>query len=619
VPFNRQSSLWTAVAITLSLARAAIAWEAPTVGGSGLESAIARASEQPPDPRLVIAAARTRLVAAIDELERFLTGSSPEASRGWNEWLKLPQIKVELARPEPDIQTLREIAKGHYAGQAGLELPPFLALRRSLRGLISAEEYGAAESPSDEYRSRLNELAECVARLEQQTDQADAHRGGVILGWIENLSDDGAGLARAIRARHCRQNVVAQVSGQLINVLLEQRVDERQFLTDIILGTYTAGPAHTSGHVSFAVVPNPRQGTLEVRLRGLTECPENVAKQRGVSIYSAASTTISANKRVHMNDQGLALDRATAWCSTSARIEGVEARSRLIERLAMRRASRLLPEAEAAAAQKAEVHASSKLDERADAALGGINDLFCKQIRAPLIRQDALPPLLRFWSDQAHLRLALSQHNDAQLAVASPVPQLKGGYDLALAAHESMIDNFCESMLGGATVKDTAWLGLMNLLTGSEPRALWVHDRTEPWSVTFADERPVLARFQGNRLELTLRLAIVRHGTEQFNQPVEIEARMIPQMTREGPALTREGNVSIRFPSQVHEAEVTPWRTLLAQKFEAVFPSQLHFDGLVPPAGGTLGRLRNLELVEFGCGDGWTTLGYQLPGSRQPP
>lgn len=619
MPSNRTLLSCTAAAALLSLAPRLAAWEEPTGGADELKSAIARAAEQPPDPRLVIAAARTRLVASIDELERFLTGSGPEANRGWSEWLRLSQIKTELARSEPDIQKLREIAKGHYAGQAGLELPPFLALRRSLRGLISAEEYGAATSPYDEYRNRLNELAEHVARLEVQPDQADAHRAGLILAWIENLSNEGAVLAHVVRARHCRQNVMAQVSGQLMNVLLEQRVDERQFLTDIILGTYTAGPAHTLGHVSFAVVPNTLQGTLEVRLQGLTECPENVAQRRGVAIYSAASTTISASKRVHMNDQGLALDPATAWCSTSARIEGVEARSRLIERLAMRRASRLLPEAEAAAAQKAEFHASSKLDERADAALGGINDLFRKQIRAPLIRQDALPPLLRFWTDQAHLRLALSQHNDAQLAVASSVPPLQGGYDLALAAHESMIDNLCESMLGGATVKDKAWLGLMNLLTGSEPRALWVHDRAEPWSVTFADDRPILARFQSNRLGLTLRLAAVRRGTEQFNQPVEIEAQMIPQMTREGPALTRDGEISILFPVQTPEAQAEPWRVLLARKFEAVFPSQLHFDGLVPPAGGTLGRLRNLELVEFRCGEGWTTLGYQLPASRQAP
>ncbi len=331
-----------------------------------------------------------------------------------------------------------------------------------------------------------------------------------------------------------------------------------------------------------------------------------------MSIYSSATTTISASKRVHMSDQGLALDPAAAWCATSARITGVQAGSRFVERIAMRRASRLLPQAEAVGARKAELHASSSLDERANGSLGGINDLFWQQIRAPLIRQDALPPLFHFWSDQAHLRLALSQHNDTQLAVASPAPQFSDN-DLAIAAHESMIDNFCESMLGGMTVKDKAWLSLMNLLTGTEPRALWVHDRALPWSVTFAKQRPVEVEFQDDRLTFKLRFARIKHGEQVFNEPVEVVARLVTEIAREGPALAREGDVTIRIASELPEEEVAPWRALLARKFDAVFPADLHFDGLVPPAGGTLGRLRKLTLVEFGADDGWATLAYQLP------
>jgi hypothetical protein len=383
-------------------------------------------------------------------------------------------------------------------------------------------------------------------------------------------------------------------------------------MTDIILGTYTQGPAFTSGHVSFAVVPDGNSGALEVRLQGLTQCPANVAQRRQVRVHTTSTTSIAATKRVDLSETGLALAPAIAWCSTSAQIQAVQAGSRLVERIAMRRASKMLPDAEAAASRKAEAHSSAKLDERADAGLGGINDMYRGQILAPLLRQDACPQL-KFWTDTQHLRLAISQHNHRQLAPAGSVPQFSDSHDLALAAHESMIENFSQSMLGGLTVRDQAWHDMLNLFTGTAPRALWVHDRAVRWSVTFDDERPLAADFSEGRMGLTLRLANVRRGDEELSVPVEIEARLIPLKAREGPAVARDGDVEIRFLESLPEEEAALWRTFLARKFQAVFPPEIHFDGLVPPAGGTLGRLRHLHLVEFDCQDGWARLCYELP------
>ncbi len=598
----------TTILILMALAAA----EAVAAETTAIQAAIETAAERPPDPRQVIAEARTRLLATLDHLERLLAACEPGIRRGWSEWLKLPELKAELARARPNVGLLREISQRLDGGHPGLELSPFLAVRRALAGFLAAQEYASAESPRDLYASRLAELSQRLARLEAEPQSAHAARAGELVAWLQWLSPEGAAVARAVRARHCRQNVAGQVSGRLVNALLEQRVDERQFLTDVILGTYTHGPAFTSGHVSFAMVPSGTQAALEVQLRGLTLCPENVAQKRQVTIHSSASTTIAASKRVHLNDQGLDLSPAVARCSTSAQIHDIAASSRLVERLAWRRAQRLLPDAEAAAARKAEAHSSAKLDERADAALGGINDLYLRQIRAPLVRQDAWP-LLKFWTDQQHLRLALAQYNDRQLAPAGPAPQFPDRYDLALAAHESMIENFCDAMLGGVTVKDKAFLDMMNLLTGSEPRALWVHDRAVRWSVKFADKRPIAAAFQNDRLGLTLRLASVTRGTDVLQVPVEIGARLIPDRAPDGPAVARDGDISIRLLGKLPDDQAASWRTFLTQKFAAVFPSSLHFDGLVPPAGGTLGRLRNLGLVEFTCDGGWATLAYQLP------
>jgi hypothetical protein len=238
--------------------------------------------------------------------------------------------------------------------------------------------------------------------------------------------------------------------------------------------------------------------------------------------------------------------------------------------------------------------------------------MFREKIRAPLVRRDAFPALWQFWTDQTHLRIALTQHNESQLAVASPAPSFPASYDLAVAAHESMIANLGQCLLAGTTIEDCTWLELVKLMTGEEPRVLWVHDRSERWSVTLSDELPLVTEFDGDRAVFKLRFKRVTRGNTEYDQRVEVAARFVTQMTRDGPALARPQPLTIEFaePAVSEQQEVV--RSFLDRKFSAVFPPQLHFNGLVPPAGGTLAKLNVLKLAEFKTAAGWMTLGYQM-------
>jgi hypothetical protein len=153
---------------------------------------------------------------------------------------------------------------------------------------------------------------------------------------------------------------------------------------------------------------------------------------------------------------------------------------------------------------------------------------------------------------------------------------------------------------------------MMQLLTGTPPRPLWVHDRAERWSVRFARQRPVIAKLQDDRLGLTFRLIEVKRGENLFQQPIEIEARFIPQIKRDGPTLIRDGDLIVRFTGQVGPETEAALRPFLVRRFGAVFPPELGFTGLVPPEGGTLGRLRLLQTAEFASNKGWLTVAYEL-------
>jgi hypothetical protein len=598
--------------LVVALTRVVAADEPADVDPIKIHQAVARAAERPPDPQVAIATARRQLTKSIEELGQLIASGGDLNERRWRQWLDVPALQAQLDSPAPDLSELQSIVKRYYQNQAGLEMSAFVAVRRDLRGYLAARQYADAQSAHDLFRQRLWELERLLARLEADLNQDDAHRVGSIVAWLEALGDEGAAVASAVRQRHCRRNGSLQISGRFINRLLQQDVQQQQFLTDVVLGSFTQGMAFTQGRVSFSVVPSQPHGTLKIRLLGQTSCPANMAERGRVVVHTSARTSIHADKHVFVDSEGLRLAPAAALSASSVQIQDIEARSRLIERVAWRRASRMLPQAEDFASRKAESQASSHLDQQADAALGGVNDVFRREVRAPLIRLGALPARLQFWTDDSHLRLAVAQRNEAQLSAASPPPEVPSGYDLAIYFHESMINNLCEALLGGRTAQDRGWLELMNLLTGTSPRPLWVHDRAERWSVTFAAERPLVVQLDGERVLFTLRFDRLTRGSHQLQYPIEVEARFILTTSHDGPALAREGDLAIRFASGTEQDEEPSARAFLAKKFAAVLPPRLGFEGLVPPAGGTIGKLRQLDLAEFQSHDGWLTLGYQL-------
>jgi hypothetical protein len=576
---------------------------------------IQRLDERPADPAQAVLSAGQRLASSIRQLEQYLAAAGPDKSAAWSSWLDVPKLKQEVASPRPDLSALHSIEERFYENKEGLERPAFVAVRRQLRAFLTAHEYAAADAPGELFRRRLAELDQHLTRLSLQPLEADAHRAGLLLAWFEALDDNSAALAREARSRLCSPNAVAQASARLANLLLQRNVQQRNYISETVLGSFTRGLAITQGQVSMAMVPSDDHGTLEVRLQGRVMAPANVAERGRITVYNTSFTSLDARKQVSINDEGLRLARATASGATSIRIQDIDA-PRIAQRIAWRRASRLLPEAEALTSRRAESEAAARLDQQAGASLGNVNEVFCQKIRAPLIRLNALPAQMRFWTDAAHLRLSLAQHNETQLAAAGPPPSLSASYDLAGSVHESMINNLCESLLSGRTIDDETWLDMMHLLLGSQPRPLWVHDRAERWAVVLAGEQPLSAQFQDDQLGLILRLSEVQRGDQTLRQAVEIEARFIPQITADGPELVRDGELEIRMTGDLDLESSASLHAFLARKFGAVFPPVLHFHGLMPPTGGSLGKLRQLTPAEFGSTGGWLRLAYQLEAAQ---
>ena len=60
------------------------------------------------------------------------------------------------------------------------------------------------------------------------------------------------------------------------------------------------------------------------------------------------------------------------------------------------------------------------------------------------------------------------------------------------------------------------------------------------------------------------------------------------------------------------DSEEQEFLDFIQWKFNAIMPDALYADGLVPPAGGSFGLLRQLLPKEYSFHDGWMVIGYQL-------
>jgi hypothetical protein len=405
----------------------------------------------------------------------------------------------------------------------------------------------------------------------------------------------------------------ARASDRFLNLLVERHVTREQYMQEVVLGTLTSGPVRLDGRVTVELVPHPNQAAFDIRLVGKTECRNHVGKRGPVTIFSSAEGYVDVRKRVLIGLDGVQSRPATAQSTATVQIHNITAQNRLIERIAWRRANRMHPEIEQAAAETSGSRTELQLDQELMAPLSEADKVLTEKFGDSWSKQSFpdFPWNLTLSSTPNSLH-AMFVGQDGTEVSAPDLPQLN--WDVFLGVHETCFEQFFQSSLAGRTIPDTEFLDTVLVVTGNSPRALWVHDRTDRWSVVAAQQQPVTGSFAKNRLGVTFRIQEVTRGTDRLARPIEVAAEYALEVTPDGPHLIRQGDLTVRFAddddvTDQHESI----RQFVYKKFNGLFQSEIYFDGLVPPAGGSLGKLRALRLQELACRNGWLTIGYQLP------
>jgi hypothetical protein len=595
------------VALAVWLATSTQASTAETNGDSREASAVYRAAR--------LSQARQDLAEALANLEAYLERGDNENAKAWKQWLGWEELVNEVKGASPDHSVLLRFEGELRQNVRGLEHESFQRLRRALKAYAVHVELAQSPNPASLYAERRHEATQQAAELGATPPHADADACGRLLEWIRLANGDEAGLVQEVRRAYAAPNATARVSRRFLDFVARRTIEDVQVFAGMSQGALSVGNAVTSANVGVRLVPTGSAASVDLKLDGTVSMPDTVSTRRRVSVFSSADVAINAHKRVTLTDQGIRTDPASASTLADLQINGVSAPLRIVERTAWRRANQLRPQAAADASQRVADEIESQADELSSEFLTNAQRIYCDEVRSPLIRLDAMPERLEFSTTSEYLLLVLLQRSSSQLSAPQTALPFTDRDDLAARVHESFFNNVASDLLAGQTVRDRAWLELMNLVTGRPPRALWVHDRSTPWSVTFAEQLPLSTRMVEGQIGIVMRFSSVRWGDETWTTPIRVEAIFEPRATRDGPALIRTGDLEVYVEapeSSDNTTSATRLRRMLSRRFGAVLPAELYFDGLVPPTGGGLAKLRSLAVRDFYTEKGWLVIGYEL-------
>jgi hypothetical protein len=614
----------------------AAAWLASAAGTSWGEedfSALVRSARDrfTPISEDQLAAARADLQQRATELLRFVGPHTANGQR-WLAYLKWDNFQKQLAEGErPDFEPLVATYQQLNRDENGLELAPYRNLSEALRHYIDLAFIARQPDQAAAYAGQLE-------ALERELDQYRDRPTGAMRMAIGQRLDFVAGLGQApelvaaVRTEFARPNGLVSVSADLLNASAEP-IDRTEPVHDCILGTSIQSTAHSLGTNRVRTVPADDRAVLEITSVGHT-ASDNTGHNGPAVIRSTAETDFTAVTRVELTDEAFRSHAVNVDASTHSDIHSISKQgggfgSRLVSQIGWNKARQQHGRADAIASDHAEDRVARRVaDETADA-LGDAWRRYQDEYRLPLARCGDLPEQIRFSTTDDALKFEVTQANRSQLAAPDSPPELPAGNDVVLRLHETAANNYASAILGGVTISESdsaagtksdvtlpawikdAWKRRMDAKAEESGGANF-----EPWSLTFRRDQPITAAFDGAKVTLTLHVARLTSGSDDFRQ-WDVTGTFRPELADGGVTLRREGELTVlptgfdpdhdRLSSRQVAVRRNLTRVLTERSDEGRgFPQTVQIKPLEP--SGKLANAGPLAVGEFTSSDGWLTV-----------
>ncbi len=544
---------------------------------------------------------------AVTDVERLVRGWTAEERESLYQALEWDVLQTQSREDEPDLQTLVAASRNLYQNTPGLELPELDRLRKSLERYLDTRRF--AENPrSEEFFQRyLEEIAQRLETYVAEPDVEDHVIIGQLVGWMERYQQV-EDLVAAIRYHHSRPNFHVAISAPLLQVGIATELDEYMTVWEEILGTTIRANSHLQGLVTLELVPDEERAVLDLILEG-TVTSNNTGYNGPVRILSDGITRVGGRKRLTMDAEGWDSSPAVASARTRTRIRRISARTSVTETIAWNRARRTQPQYEAIASGRSGRRVAGRMDAQIEELLATPQERLQEAFRKPLLRRGAFPRELAFRTSEEQLFVRLLQAAGSQLGAPGAPPSSAEGYDLCLQLHQSLVGNLSQALLGGVSLSDEQLQGFLDELLGEVPEAFRISAEDEPWSITFAAERPLHVRFDDQGFTVALRATQFRRGDQTVRENIEVAATYALEQTSRGARVTRQGDIDIRFAGrpQMRVGDVAV-QTFLRRNFSELFREQFDSEGLELP--GRWQEAGQLILETLDSRNGWLAIAW---------
>ena len=399
--------------------------------------------------------------ASASEKSHGATGSLPghggqRNGAQWKKYLLWSEMRAELGSPGSETPVrLGQWIPLYYRDHASLEHPRFAEMCAALLDYRAALGMAADTRLDERYVTQLDALAQQLTAYERERTMQLGQTVGALLAWLE-MAGQAPDLVAAIRHRYGRPNLYSFVSERMVNAGFNLDVDETQGVEDCILGTAIRGTATMKGTTRVEFMDNTERAQIRLHLTG-TIHSDNVGHNRGVQICSQAETQVRGTKIVHIDAPGLTSEQSQVSCDTQSTINGIGARSCLVEKIAWKRVMKSKSTAEQIGSQRAEERVASGMEQRAAELLQRASGEYLEKFRNPLLRRDEFPRDLRFQTIKGLLRVVWRQANAGQLAAPDTPPPLPVHHDLGVQVHESFVSNFSRACSLAYASRTSGW------------------------------------------------------------------------------------------------------------------------------------------------------------------
>jgi hypothetical protein len=462
----------------------------------------------------------------------------------------IDQVKKLQQAKKMEAVDVTDLSVWNEAKVNGLEGPAYTRLRNAVSMVQNLRAAAAAEGGKEVHQTTIESLAE---QLKQADDDLDANgmptglvkgsaktlalpsavEAAQALGRLQRSGQAGSLAAEAIRG-FSLPNVAVYASSDFFAGGLEQKIDRVRPVNDNILGTSVHGTAHVVGQTDVRMLTNPHRAGYRILLDAVANS-NSVGYNGPVTIYTTGVTNLHGEKRLHFDDEigGMKPSPATASANTCTTINDICARSRLVTRIAWKRAMASKGEAEAIASSHAADNLRTEMDQQAYESTNKLNRNFEDKYRRPLLIRGEYPRQFLTSSSNQQMQVIIAQRALGQLAAPTTPPEAPSG-DIVAQVHESYILNYARAMLGGQQFTALEIRQMQESMGGEVPSLAEIVEERDYESeedavarlagslITFDDEVPLRVEFRGDHVLLVMRVKQVDR-VQDYGGPQDIE------------------------------------------------------------------------------------------------